>query len=713
MRDNDHESQLRIEVESGGVVSNVRQEATHIGIQHIHNVQAPAPEFHASSRSDQIVDWLPNFVRANLPYISRGSSNISEHFASLLERRRIVILGRTGLGKTREALELIDKLRQKLGEAPTVLILRQFETSIAKYLADHGHTRNVVWLVDDLHLYSMRYQRLVAMGQAQSTFNDWFNSWLNGLETATAGQTWVICTMRIEPDFLSILDLGREPWTTFDHIQLRNVDGDCIRYAASSLAHSHDLTITDEALDLVAQRSDGTVMGVVAYLKRMSTRKGLKTIDASSMSDYTGTYPLEWKDVYNRYIARYRYRRAVFYAISLLRQINLTPWTELVVVLAAAIAGGRVNWNRFWIRRAINELSPWVELNIVKESSPAPPAMHKSLIFRLPSTAAFLTCPDGYVQDLVSVDDPKYHDTVATLVAYYYFMHQRFDQYCPDPDGRILNEMEQAVQLMAPKSLDSLVSRLYVPWSEASLGGVLFFLAQMRRNDILPFLRYHNRAFDHPRYREWQSYRGNLAYCLGMLGCSEGLPLLLTIIDQLSPSTDRGDAMSFLGSFQGRRDFAAILDHVRTWDRDELDILAYCVLAGISLAIVLSDEEAAERDAYWEDLKDDARCRSAEHFMNSGLVRRRFRGHFAAALRREADTDHYARGLRDNDATIRGATLMLLGTFGTPSLAENDKLEQLLDICCADPATYDGLMIKQIAHGCLEQLRSRSQAQIL
>jgi len=110
------------------------------------------PEFPFARVSPrELASRLPNLQWPEIPYVSRLPAVEQEHMlAEMLQAPRLLILGRTGLGKTREAVELVRRIEAEKGEPVTVLLSQGTLDVPLKPPPEDLPTRNLILFIDNL-----------------------------------------------------------------------------------------------------------------------------------------------------------------------------------------------------------------------------------------------------------------------------------------------------------------------------------------------------------------------------------------------------------------------------------------------------------------------------------------------------------------------------------------------------------------------------------
>src|ERR1700760_4018220 len=133
-------------------------------VEHQINVSIPPPRSNLETRPDPftIVDTqgllgvLPSLSKAQIPYLARPSTTPA--FEDLVRRKRLLLSGRAGIGKTREAIRMIQLLEAEHGEPFSVMLISSFPHDPRFGIETIATAaKNLVVFLDDCHLLARRY----------------------------------------------------------------------------------------------------------------------------------------------------------------------------------------------------------------------------------------------------------------------------------------------------------------------------------------------------------------------------------------------------------------------------------------------------------------------------------------------------------------------------------------------------------------------------
>jgi tetratricopeptide (TPR) repeat protein len=292
----------------------------------------------------------------DLPYLLSPAQEEMINF--LNKKRRLLIRGRRGLGKTREAIELVRRLERERGDKVTVLIPHPFMDTPLEWPMNVP-TGGLLLFLNDLH---ERYaENLKVEWFVERDFHQRLKEVINYFESYRR-DFWVIATVRDDPiELWERIHPKDAFWNTFYVYQLPNWDeekrGELIEAVTSWLG----MDIEDNAKQFIAQTSDGTPASIITFFVKQKD-KGLNRISFAEAKEFTGTYPNEWEGVWEKDIAPVPAAKHLFAALSILSQAGVPPYKYLVVELGARLWGKR--FGRWWkgqIRQAVKSLGTWVK----------------------------------------------------------------------------------------------------------------------------------------------------------------------------------------------------------------------------------------------------------------------------------------------------------------------------------------------------------------
>jgi tetratricopeptide (TPR) repeat protein len=314
-------------------------------------------------KSKQVVKWIYGSMQAdddpladfNIPYQQRRR-NVSQQneLENILQAKRwLLILGKTGLGKTREAAELANTLNQ---EGWTVLKLKnheQLEVPMRFPAERFGPQPRVLMVLDNLNqsmsLSQPRHDEKLTAQKAP--LQERLQQTLEFYEQAVGtDRVRVIATARNEtepdkPGFPSqweMLGIANYPrfWNQFEHITLEPPHTGAMVTMLNETAKVAN--IEAQNTQTIAKQSDPNFRNVVENITRLKSRQLILSPNTFDPT-LTGT----WENKYQRAIESDPNAKYIYDAIDLLQQANVRLERELVLGTAQLFVKG---WRRWWLQ---------------------------------------------------------------------------------------------------------------------------------------------------------------------------------------------------------------------------------------------------------------------------------------------------------------------------------------------------------------------------
>jgi tetratricopeptide (TPR) repeat protein len=327
---------------------------------------APDPDFYFRVVSpEQLPSEIGDFSHPDVPYVNRlPASEQNQMLTVMQESKNLLIIGRSGLGKTREAIELVRRIENETGEEVSVL-LPLGALVVPLSIPRNKLKRNVVLFLDNLHgLYgepnsedNLNDPRLI-----EGDFRVRFRETIRVFEESLGIRFRIVATAIGLPESLDKLSLKDPFWKSFTIYHLPDLvleqRGDLLNKMEQYLG----VRIAEDAKDILAKRSDGTFCGLTIPII-IDRRK--KKITAEDAQTYTCTYPKDWKEsVYPKVFADHPHRNAILSAVSILRQAGMKEYPFLVVDLAARLVSSQsLFWHRLRVKKALLEVYDWVPIS--------------------------------------------------------------------------------------------------------------------------------------------------------------------------------------------------------------------------------------------------------------------------------------------------------------------------------------------------------------
>ncbi|MFM6325426.1 MAG: tetratricopeptide repeat protein [Microcystis panniformis] len=306
----------------------------------------------------------------NIIYQHRmADRNFTNELVQNLEQNRwLIIVGPTGIGKTREAAEVAQRLNH---EGWTVLVLKLgewLERPENKQLEAIGTDRKLLFFLDDLNSYMRRSLQIDQNPQAKDSPLAAINIPLQErlLKTLEAYETHctrpeevrVIATARDEkepespgqPSEWDKLQWDKYPelWERFQLVKLPSPeDGAIVELLQDTIPQTNIKAETDYSS--IAAYNDSTFRNVVENLVRLENRQL-----PLNPANYQATLRGNWQKRYQDAIKRDNLAKYIYAAVDLLRQCNISLEPFIVEPTARFIAKGNM-WQQLWYRWQIKQ----------------------------------------------------------------------------------------------------------------------------------------------------------------------------------------------------------------------------------------------------------------------------------------------------------------------------------------------------------------------
>ncbi|MGJ3251220.1 MAG: tetratricopeptide repeat protein [Elainellaceae cyanobacterium] len=317
-------------------------------------------------------DRLADF---NIPYQSRlGDGSVRREIEQRLQTHRwLLILGQTGLGKTREAAELAKILNN---EGWTILKLKNHEllSLPSTFPAETiGTQPKILFFLDNVNQAMYLSQPRIPMAAQTASADPLLKTPLQERLLHTLSyyegacgpdRVRVIATARNEtasekpgvPSPREMLGLEQYPkfWDQFNHYNLPEPDNEAIVSVLEETVLRSGVAAKEDDYETIARRNDCTFRNVIENLVTARNRNQTLT-QITFRSSLRGT----WEQRYNDAVKKFPAARHVYDAVDLLQAVNVDLYDFTVAPTARLIAGG--NWlkrlqNRWLIHQALDYL---------------------------------------------------------------------------------------------------------------------------------------------------------------------------------------------------------------------------------------------------------------------------------------------------------------------------------------------------------------------
>ncbi|MGK7909250.1 MAG: tetratricopeptide repeat protein [Synechococcus sp.] len=318
----------------------------------------------------EVTGPLAELADRKIPYEARVEGrNVREEMESALKQGngKLLILGRTGLGKTREAAELVQLFNR---EGWTVLFpknLRWLDVPIdgQKLFEQVGTTRKLLLWLDDLNqaMEFCREQRENAEGlekYGQETVLQvplqerllntirWFE------QCCGTSEIRVVATARNEKDIERVGECSpwdklqwndfQNFWQLFRRYELPPPHNDSVVALLEVLVPQAGLQERHKEYRAIALKNDRTFRNVVENLREFKSRNQQVTAEG-----FTASLRGTWEERYQRAVKRYPLARFVYSAVAIL--ISLQVPVDVETVRSAALIVSKGSWlQKLWWR---------------------------------------------------------------------------------------------------------------------------------------------------------------------------------------------------------------------------------------------------------------------------------------------------------------------------------------------------------------------------
>ena len=296
----------------------------------------------------------------NIEYQQRVENrNIQRELQELLsEHRWVLIEGRTGIGKTREMVEVAEYFNQQ-GWTVLYLKLNPWLDTPPRMPEEIGTDRKLLFLIDDLNQKMHRGGKEISPKAEKSPVEKFKEPLqerlLEALERyedfCRQGEVLVIATARNEkqsyfpgePSPWEQLQWEEYPklWQKFYRYELPAPSNEAIVGVLAATVTSAHIQSQPEDYPELARRNDATFSNVIVNLRRFSVDKLPLTLNS-----YEDSLKGSWEKRYDNAVKRYPASRYVYDAIDLLQLFGIVLQRFTVEPTARMIAGGNF-WQRF------------------------------------------------------------------------------------------------------------------------------------------------------------------------------------------------------------------------------------------------------------------------------------------------------------------------------------------------------------------------------
>jgi tetratricopeptide (TPR) repeat protein len=306
-----------------------------------------------------------------IPYQMRQAHrNIRRELENKLEEFRwLLIVGRTGLGKTREAAELVQIYNR---EGWTVLWLKSdgwIDEPTKEQLQKIGTNRKLLFFLDDINqrMHSL-YPRLVKselaplmlplqerLGRVLEVYEKFYGqAKVRVIATARNERDSEILGEPSEWEKLEWERYYQQWWQRFEVYELPEPEKEAIVQLLSDTASRSQIDVKEEDYSLIAEKNDSTFTNVVENLRRLRNR-GLSL----TSSNYIESCKDIWEKCYGDAVKKYFASRYIYDAVDLLQQLHISLERFILEPTTLLMLQGNSSqelWHRWRIPKALNYL---------------------------------------------------------------------------------------------------------------------------------------------------------------------------------------------------------------------------------------------------------------------------------------------------------------------------------------------------------------------
>ena len=283
-------------------------------------------------------------------YLHRLPPEEQEAMQHLLDNAtRLLIRGRTGLGKTREAIALVQRLAAHKREPITVLLPKSPLTPPPFIWPPDLPTRTIVLFLDRVEEnwgFAAPEGKEKIEALAAGDLRGWLPQAVAYLEERFKGSDFrVIATVRDDPiELWERIEPDGPFWRGFTVYRLPDWEESQREELCRRTADWQEIgEVEEEAGQLIVQRCDGTPASIITFLKG---HRGVERLSLAEARQFDGRYPNDWERIWREKIAPYPAARYLFAALSILNQARMTPYKYLAVRLAARLWDEHLAWQR-------------------------------------------------------------------------------------------------------------------------------------------------------------------------------------------------------------------------------------------------------------------------------------------------------------------------------------------------------------------------------
>lgn len=310
---------------------------------------------------------LPRLAHPDTPYVGRqlGSRDLREQIVNSLKcGKNILLLGRRGIGKTREALEAINLLAHETAEPISVLLPKETELDVPFSIPLIQLGKRVVLLLDDIHLMWKASAATLGGDIADPRLLDADFQWklrkvVDLFQFLFNQQFCVIATSIGEPAIRHAITRHSDQWLDFITIDVPPLTQPQQITLLQTLEADRDVTAEKGANEALTSTNDGTPAGLIIPVIRIAS--GRRTMDVNTASAMAASYLESLDDMYRQHIAPYPDRQALLRTLRAFESYGVLPLKDVVISFTEASQGKGLRWlRRRRYARILAESRDWI-----------------------------------------------------------------------------------------------------------------------------------------------------------------------------------------------------------------------------------------------------------------------------------------------------------------------------------------------------------------
>jgi tetratricopeptide (TPR) repeat protein len=283
-----------------------------------------------------------------------GTARSTEIWSDLRSGMRSLVVGRSGVGKTRLCFDVIGDICSTIGEPVTIVVPDEDFDVPQPPLPKEFKRRHVILFAHDFDRFLSETDDGTD-GPLASSSLDRLLECIEWFERHATISFRVIVTANTEGP-LAVESL-QEALKGFTGIMVPLMDRSAVRGFTELVARYFGITLTEGATEAIYRKTDLTCASIVTALSVLKgrTKNRATAIDEHDLEAFDVTYPRDWaQHVYPVEIVPLGERRVVFEALAILSHLRLMPTTSLVVEVAAGLLDEQlIGSSRRRIRRVL------------------------------------------------------------------------------------------------------------------------------------------------------------------------------------------------------------------------------------------------------------------------------------------------------------------------------------------------------------------------